>query len=222
MMRTTMALALALAAALLGCDEPSGGDGDGDVDGDAGGDADGDAGGDADGDSDSASDGGAETLSCPGALACIRECGAADDCAVACTTRVCEGGRDSLQAVVVCGANHCGEPCADRASVACVDCLQAQCAVQAWSCTTTSCVPGELSCSEASYCMALCRADRPCAEGCAARICPRGATALDAIETCRDGSCASECADYGAGACGDCLLARCRPESNACLGAACQ
>jgi len=198
-----------------GCRDGEDTDGDADGDVDVDGDADGDVDGDADGDGD------AEPLTCPASVSCVAACGTDDDCAVACAQRICAGGQDALVALVTCTANRCGGPCADRGAAECGTCIDEQCELQVYGCATTSCVETELGCAEATACMSACAADRGCADGCAARICPRGESSLAALVGCADAECGGPCADYGSDGCGDCLWASCRDSSNGCLASSC-
>jgi hypothetical protein len=79
---------------------------------------------------------------------------------------------------------------------------------------------GTATCAEVLTCMQGC-ADRPCVDACAGTICPASTTTVDALMTCVDGHCATECANFADAACTTCVTGACMTEATACYSATC-
>jgi hypothetical protein len=78
--------------------------------------------------------------------------------------------------------------------------------------------PGTASCSAVLACMQAC-ADTPCVDACRATVCPAHQTMLDDLMTCIEAGCATQCADFTATACLNCIMSACATQGTACYGA---
>jgi hypothetical protein len=78
-----------------------------------------------------------------------------------------------------------------------------------------------LSCAEVLTCLQGCGTDGACVTACQTRVCAANTTLLDALMTCIDANCATECADRSSTDCSNCGTSSCATEGFACYTATC-